>query len=94
MRCKCLFIFLILFSLVFSLYSCSQEPASTAECIDIYMNSLKNDKASPEIERACQGLFNADKTDDEYAECILKNIPGAVTDKDVNIIIRACTIGR
>lgn len=85
-----IFVFTLYF--LWAIYACSSEPANTEECIEKYMTGVRNDKAAGEIDRACRGLFDADTADDRYYRCVLNDMTAAETDKDVNIILRRCTM--
>ena len=80
--------------LLCSICACSNEPVNTDECLDKYLARVNNDKASEIIKEACNELFDANKQDDEYFKCILKDMSAAKTDEDVNIIMRRCTIDK
>lgn len=51
---------------------------------------MKNDNAAKTIEQACREIFDTNHIDDEYNDCLLREMPRAETDKDVNIILRLC----
>lgn len=75
-----------------NLCACSSEPTTSGECLEKYTRGVNNDKVEKLIELACNKVFDANETDDEYYKCLLKELPTAKTDKDVNIIVRRCTM--
>ena len=77
---------------LFFLVSCASEPTSTEECLDKYLDGIDNSQAVIQIKKSCAGLFDNNKTDDAYHQCILDDIGSAKTDKDVNHVLRQCTM--
>ena len=77
-----------------NIYACSSEPTTTEECINKYIGGVKNDNAAKAIEQACSEIFDGNKTDDEYHKCVLDDVYKAKTDKEVNSILRRCTMSK